>query len=219
MIRVFKNIIGLIKKILKFLKKLFKKTEHYLEIESKKDYIQTQKHHINKPPKPKISEDEENFIKKDDAKKISSSQNIAENQEVNDIIDILRKTKIRPLANQQRNLDREEGGVENEEKETEIHVNDEWDNRGKEVEEMANSHPINKSSGKKSMIWNLKRKRLQQKKIEEEIADATKDLKKAKAEQSQDGNVFDSRKTQSIKQKIQGLKEDRTDFKTPPRSR
>ncbi|MFM8186329.1 MAG: hypothetical protein ACKN9I_05320, partial [Alphaproteobacteria bacterium] len=213
------NIIELIKKFIKFLKNLFKKTENFSEIESKENYIQSQKLNINKPLKPKISEDEENFIKKDDAKNISSSQNIAENQEVNEIIDILRKTKIRPLTNQQRNLDREEGGVENEEKETEIHINDEWDNRGKEVEEMANSHPINKSSGKKSMIWNLKRKRLQQKKIEEEIGDVIKDLKKAKVEQSQEGNVFDSRKTQSIKQKIQGLKEDRTDFKTPPRSR
>ena len=69
------------------------------------------------------------------------------------------------------------------------------------------------------MIWNLKRKRAQQKMAQEEVADLNKDLKKSKAEQSQDGNIFDSRKTQSIKQKIQGLKEDRTDFKPPSRSR
>ncbi|MFM7558018.1 MAG: hypothetical protein ACKO46_05585, partial [Alphaproteobacteria bacterium] len=112
MIGVFKNIIELIKKFIKFLKNLFKKTENFSEIESKENYIQSQKLNINKPLKPKISEDEENFIKKDDAKNISSSQNIVENQEVNEIIDILRKTKIRPLTNQQRNLDREEGGVE-----------------------------------------------------------------------------------------------------------
>ena len=69
------------------------------------------------------------------------------------------------------------------------------------------------------MIWNLKRKRAQQKMAQEEVADLNKDLKKSKAEQSQDGKIFDSRKTQSIKQKIQGLKEDRTDFKPPSRSR
>ena len=219
MIRFFKNIIELIKKFIRFIKKLFKKTNNFLEIESEKYYIQSQKLHINKPLKPKISEDEENFIKKDDSKNISASQDITKNQEVKEIIDILRKTKIRPLTNQQRNLDREEGGVEHEEKEAEIHVDDNWDNRGKEVVEMANSHPINKSSAKKSMIWNLKRKRAQQKMLQEEVADLNKDLKKSKAEQSQDGNIFDSRKTQSIKQKIQGLKEDRTDFKPPSRSR
>ena len=208
----------LLKKILNFLKKLFKKTHHDL-VEEKKHYIGEKKHHINKHISKKVEEDEENFIKKDDLIKKSSSTQISENKEVNDIVELLRQTKIRPLANQQRNLDREEGGVEHEEKETEIHVDDNWDNRGKEVEEMANSHPINKSSAKKSMIWNLKRKRAQQKMLQEEVADLNKDLKKSKAEQSQDGNIFDSRKTQSIKQKIQGLKEDRTDFKPPSRSR
>ncbi|MFZ9180521.1 MAG: hypothetical protein ACO201_01455 [Rickettsiales bacterium] len=208
----------LLKKILNFLKKLFKKTHHDL-VEEKKHYIGEKKHHINKHISKKVEEDEENFIKKDDLIKKSSSTQISENKEVNDIVELLRQTKIRPLANQQRNLDREEGGVEHEEKETEIHVDDNWDNRGKEVEEMENSHPINKSSAKKSMIWNLKRKRAQQKIVQEEVADLNKDLKKSKAEQSQDGNIFDSRKTQSIKQKIQGLKEDRTDFKPPSRSR
>ena len=216
--KFLKLFLKLLKKILNFFKKLFKKTHHDL-VEEKKHYIGEKKHHINKHISKKVEEDEENFIKKDDLIKKSSSTQISENKEVNDIVELLRQTKIRPLTNQQRNLDREEGGVEHEEKETEIHVDDNWDNRGKEVEEMENSHPINKSSAKKSMIWNLKRKRAQQKIVQEEVADLNKDLKKSKAEQSQDGNIFDSRKTQSIKQKIQGLKEDRTDFKPPSRSR
>jgi hypothetical protein len=65
------------------------------------------------------------------------------------------------------------------------------------------------------MLWNLKRKKLQEKKINEELADIAGDLKKLKMQNSQDGNEFDSRKQQSLTQRIQALKEDRTDFKPP----
>ena len=112
----------------------------------------------------------------------NSSAKISEEdgKKIDDIIDLLRKNNIRPMANQQRNLDREEGGMEHENKETESHTIDEWDARGDEIIKMAESHPINKSSGKKSMLWNLKRKKLQEKKIKEEIADVSKDLKQIK---------------------------------------
>ena len=84
---------------------------------------------------------------------------------------------------------------------------------------MAESNPINKSSGKKAMLWNLKRKKLQEKKNKEEIAELSADLKSLKIENSeQSGSQFDSRKTQSLNQKINALREDKDNF-YPSRSR
>ena len=163
-------------------------------------------------------------IQKSEQKSENSSTKISEEdgKKIDDIIDLLRKSNIRPMANQQRNLDREEGGMEHETKETEIHTIDEWDDRGEEIIKMAESHPINNSSGKKSMLWNLKRKKLQEKKIKEEIADVSKDLKQLKVQKSseQGGSEFDSRRSQStLTQRINALREDRNDFKNPSKIR
>ncbi len=154
----------------------------------------------------------------------NSSAKISEEdgKKIDDIIDLLRKNNIRPMANQQRNLDREEGGMEHENKETESHTIDEWDARGDEIIKMAESHPINKSTSKKSMLWNLKRKKLQEKKIKEEIAEVSKDLKQIKMQKSpeQGGSEFDSRSSQSsLTQRINALREDRNDFKNPSKIR
>ena len=154
----------------------------------------------------------------------NSSAKISEEdgKKIDDIIDLLRKNNIRPMANQQRNLDREEGGMEHENKETESHTIDEWDARGDEIIKMAESHPINNSTSKKSMLWNLKRKKLQEKKIKEEIADVSKDLKQIKMQKSpeQGGSEFDSRWSQStLTQRINALREDRNDFKNPSKIR
>ena len=154
----------------------------------------------------------------------NSSAKISEEdgKKIDDIIDLLRKNNIRPMANQQRNLDREEGGMEHENKETESHTIDEWDARGDEIIKMAESHPINNSTGKKSMLWNLKRKKLQEKKIQEEIADVSKDLKQIKMQKNpeQGGSEFDSRSSQSsLTQRINALREDRNDFKNPSKIR
>jgi len=140
-------------------------------------------------------------------------------KKLDDIVESLKNSQVRPINNQQRNLDREEGGLEQEIHETQSHIIDEWDNRGEEVIEMGKHNPINKSSGKKSMLWNLKRKRLQQKKIDEELGNLSDDLKKLKAQDEQKGSDFDSRKKQSFSQRIQALKKDRTDFKPPSRIR
>ena len=177
-----------------------------------------------------VSSDEggdQNFISNiQDAtqKSENSSAKISEEdgKKIDDIIDLLRKNNIRPMANQQRNLDREEGGMEHENKETETHTIDEWDDRGEEIIKMAESHPINNSTSKKSMLWNLKRKKLQEKKIKEEIADVSKDLKQIKMQKSpeQGGSEFDSRKSQStLTQRINALREDRNDFKNPSKIR
>ncbi len=177
-----------------------------------------------------VSSDEggdQNFISNiQDAtqKSENSSAKISEEdgKKIDDIIDLLRKNNIRPMANQQRNLDREEGGMEHENKETESHTIDEWDARGDEIIKMAESHPINKSTSKKSMLWNLKRKKLQEKKIKEEIAEVSKDLKQIKMQKSpeQGGSEFDSRSSQStLTQRINALREDRNDFKNPSKIR
>ena len=155
----------------------------------------------------------------------NSSAKISEEdgKKIDDIIDLLRKNNIRPMANQQRNLDREEGGMEHENKETESHTIDEWDARGDEIIKMAESHPINNSTSKKSMLWNLKRKKLQEKKIQEEIADVSKDLKQIKMQKNPEqsgGSEFDSRKSQfTLTQRINALREDRNDFKNPSKIR
>ena len=155
-------------------------------------------------------------------KSADSSAKISEEdgKKIDDIIELLRKNNIRPISNQQRNLDREEGGLENEKNESEIASIDVWDNRFEEIAEMAESHPINNSSGKKAMLWDLKRKKLQEQKIKEEIAELSVDLKQLKVEKNseQSGSQFDSRKTQSLNQKINALREDKDNF-YPPRSR
>jgi hypothetical protein len=174
---------------------------------------------------------DQNFIsniqdatQKSEQKSENSSTKISEEdgKKIDDIIEILRKNNIRPMTNQQRNLDREEGGLEHENKETESYTIDEWDGRGEEIIKMAESHPINNSTGKKSMLWNLKRKKLQEKKIKEEIAEVSGDLKELKMQKNseQTGSEFDSRKSQStLTQKINALREDRNDFKNPSKIR
>ena len=147
-------------------------------------------------------------------KSADSSAKISEEdgKKIDDIIELLRKNNIRPISNQQRNLDREEGGLENEKNESEIASIDVWDNRFEEIAEMAESHPINNSSGKKAMLWDLKRKKLQEQKIKEEIAELSVDLKQLKVEKNseQGGSQFDSRSTQStLTQKINALREDK----------
>jgi hypothetical protein len=174
---------------------------------------------------------DQNFIsniqdstQKSEQKSENSSTKISEEdgKKIDDIIEILRKNNIRPMTNQQRNLDREEGGLESEINETESAVIDEWDGRGDEIIKMAESHPINNSTGKKAMLWNLKRKKLQEKKIKEEIAEISGDLKELKMQKNseQTGSKFDSRKSQStLTQKINALREDRNDFKDPSKIR
>lgn len=174
---------------------------------------------------------DQNFIsniqdstQKSEKKSQDSATNISaeDGKKIDDIIELLRKNNIRPITNQQRNLDREEGGLELENKETESAVIDEWDGRGEEIIRMAESHPIDNSTGKKAMLWNLKRKKLQEKKIKEEIAETSGALKELKMQKNseQTGSEFDSRKTQSsLTQKINALREDRSDFKNPSKIR
>lgn len=153
---------------------------------------------------------------------IKEKLNSSDSLKLDEIINSLKNTQVRPINNQQRNLDREEGGVEYENHENLSQIVDEWDNRSQEVTEMGKHNPINKSSAKKSMIWNLKRQRLQQKKIVEELENYSDDLKKLKNQETQnnqEGEAFDSRKRQNLIQKIQALKQDQNDFNPPNKTR
>ena len=184
----------------------------------------------------KDSSDSSNFINQDNQKQcdepknqkpqstddIKEKLNSSDSLKLNEIIESLKNTQVRPISNQQRNLDREEGGVEHENHEDLSQIVDEWDNRGQEVMEMGKHNPINKSSAKKSMIWNLKRKKLQQKKIDEELENISDDLKKLKNQErqnNQEGEAFDSRKRQNLIQKIQALRQDQNDFNPPNKTR
>jgi len=115
----------------------------------------------------KNEDDEPNFIKKD---KTQEQEEEEAHEEAQEIIDNLKETyEIIPESNQQRNLDREVGGVEEgksalkEEKSSEKHVEDAWDDRSEEVDKMGSHNPL-AGSAKQSMIWILKKRKLDEKK-------------------------------------------------------
>jgi hypothetical protein len=118
----------------------------------------------------------------------------------------VKSSAIRPEANQQRNLDREVGGTEegkvgsekaNDELQ-EIHTKDIWDDRSEEVDKMGSHIPLG-SNAKKSMIWRLKKAKLDGKEAIAKAADAIEAHSINKS-----GKVFDSSKQQGgFKQMIQ----------------
>ena len=140
-------------------------------------------------------------IDKDDGEKLDA------------IIEELRKTHIKPLSNQQRNLDREEGGIENEDKSAEDHIIDEWDNRIEEVQKMGENINPSSSTAKESMLWNLLKLKWMNKKLTEKAIQNLQDIKK------QNGSSFDSSKEQSFSQKINALRQDRTGLNDPSKIR
>lgn len=123
------------------------------------------------------SDGEPNFIKKDEPQeeleeKNEHLQEVVEEaaQEVQGIIDKL-KNLIFPKNNQQRNLTRETGGLESEEKK-EISTKDAWDDRSEEVDKMGSTDTFN-TTGMKSVVWKQKRDRLRAKKeAKEQLRDA-----------------------------------------------
>ena len=110
-----------------------------------------------------VDDNEPNFIilngKKMRKKKIKLTQ---EEPKVKKIIDDLINAKSDPYnTNQQRNLDRETGGTELPESYTTSAI-DVWDNRGDEIDKMAEITPEDfNSDDKASMIWDKKRKKKQ----------------------------------------------------------
>jgi len=111
-------------------------------------------------------------------------------KEVSDLINNLNKTEIRPQGNQQRNLDRETGGLEEnqEEKKEETKQKDVWDDRSEEVDRVG---AINQLGGddKESMIWRIKKTKLDH---------AKHDKKTGKHHQHEGtGTDYDSRSNQA----------------------
>ena len=99
---------------------------------------------------------DQRFIKKD-----SVIEEISE--ELEEIVEEFKENHdIRPEGFQQRNLDREMGGLETEEQK-ESSKKDIWDDRSEEVDRMGSHNPLG-SSAKKSMLWNLIKKKLYAKK-------------------------------------------------------
>lgn len=107
-------------------------------------------------------DNDQNFIFIDGKKKKRKTSSQKESK-VNKIIDDLIKFKPDPYqTNQQRNLDRETGGLE-QEKTYITSAIDVWDTRPEEIEEMAEIDPQDfNSADKASMIWDKKRKKKQQ---------------------------------------------------------
>ncbi|MFM7620031.1 MAG: hypothetical protein ACKO47_00295 [Alphaproteobacteria bacterium] len=112
-------------------------------------------------------DNDQNFIIIDGKKK-KRKISAEKESKVNKIIDDLIKFKPENYqTNQQRNLDRETGGVEQEKTYT-TNPLDVWDSRPQEIEEMADIDPQDyNSDDKASMIWDKKRKKKQQQHIAE----------------------------------------------------
>ena len=110
-----------------------------------------------------LDDDEINFIVIDGKKMRKKNHQIKNEPKIQEIIDYLIKSNSESYqANQQRNLDRETGGTELPKTFTTSSI-DVWDNRGEEIEEMAEIKPQDyNSDDKSSMIWEKKRKKKQQ---------------------------------------------------------
>lgn len=161
---------------------------------------------------------DQNFIKKDgEEKKLEDHLREfveEENSEVQDIISEL-KNIIFPKNNQQRNLARETGGLEAEEKK-EISAKDVWDDRSEEVDKMGSTDSFN-TSGMKSVVWKQKRDRLAKKKYEKEHLKNAAEAAAMTKESPQRGGIssagtqgkssFDN---MSFTQKLQNFRQDRS---------
>jgi hypothetical protein len=116
-------------------------------------------------------DDEPNFIKKDEEQQEEEIEKLAcdlSKLESQEIINDLRKS-ILPLSNQQRNLDRETGGLEENRAEGEYTSDDIWDNRSEEVDKMGSTDTFN-TTGIRSFVWRKKKQMLDAKKLLKEIA-------------------------------------------------
>ena len=120
-------------------------------------------------------EDDGRFVKKGESQK-----KIEAIAEVKGIIGKL-KNFIFPKNNQQRTLDHEVGGLE-EEEQKESSEKDVWDDRSEEVDKMGSTNTFN-TTGMKSVVWKQKRARLAAKKHAEQGAEAAGVTMATKAKQ------------------------------------
>lgn len=127
----------------------------------------------------KDEEDDQRFVKKDEKK---TEKKEKKSSEIEEIVESLRESGVRPEGFQQRTLDRETGGLEAEEHK-EISSKDFWDDRSEEVDKMGSVNAFQKSSIK-AMIWKYKNQKREAKKHGKEAAVAAATVaKKGKGQQ------------------------------------
>lgn len=154
-----------------------------------------------KNPDEEDEDDDQQFIKKEG----ESLEGLEENFE----IELPGKSgAVRPEGNQQRNLDREHGGLEVK-IQGEQNVVDAWDGRSEEVDRMGSVNAFQKASIK-SMIWRYKKQKLDEAKeaIQEAAQEGAKQMRK------QDVGHFDSRQgsmdQQGYVERIKHMQQDRS---------
>ena len=106
---------------------------------------------------PAGEDDDQNFIKKDEAQKAETKSEVKEDEELKGVIWKL-KNLVFPKNNQIRDLDNEVGGLEVEEAKESSEA-DVWDGRSDEVDKMATN--VFNSSGMRSVVWKKKREKLE----------------------------------------------------------
>lgn len=136
-------------------------------------------------------DDDQNFIQKDDVK-AADKLDEEKNTEPKKL-----KSAVFPKVNQQRNLSRETGGLE-EKKDDAISEDDVWDERSEEV--LKTGKDVFNSSGVRSIIWKNKKKRIEDAQLALELAALTKTLKGQNVTTKQEGYVS----------RLKNLKQDRS---------
>ena len=138
---------------------------------------------VKKEKKDDDEDDDQNFIKKGEEEQENTEEKVEEKKTAKSVASgkevggILKKLKnyILPQSNQQRSLNNEVGGLEAKEAKA-ASGDDVWDERSEEVDGMATD--VFNSTGMKSVVVKLKKKRLQEK--EEMIVESMEAAQHAK---------------------------------------
>lgn len=149
-------------------------------------------------------DDDQNFIKKDEPQEQKESEEKDVNTKEEKPKGIFQKLTgfIFPKNNQQRNLDKETGGLEAE-KDKGISEKDVWDDRSEQVDKMGSTN-VFKTSGMRSVVWKQKRKRLEAAKHAAEAAAIGDTLRKNKVDLEDSSGT----PTQGYVARLQNMRQD-----------
>lgn len=127
-------------------------------------------------------DDDQNFIKKDEPQEQKEDEEKDVNAKEEKPKGIFQKLTefVFPKNNQQRNLDKETGGLETK-KDKGISEKDVWDDRSEQVDQMGSTN-VFQTSGMRSVVWKQKRKRLEAAKNAAEAAAIGDTLQKNKVD-------------------------------------
>lgn len=147
----------------------------------------------------KDEDDDQNFIKKDDAQEGGSKESLIEKL----------KNIIFPKSHKQRDLDRETGGLEAEEskKISQEDIEDVWDNRSEEVDKMGSTDVFN-STGNRSVLWRKKKEKMDM--IKDAMAAAAMVGSKLKGSSSIDSKDVGPERKMSHLERLKNLRLDRS---------